>query len=279
LHPSAPHAHLRTVCEIRQSSLSEMHMVQRGQTGVQRLSHDGAGRDSVRNDILLQLPKEEFNRILPRLQPVHMPTHRVLLEMEQPIKSAYFIQNGLASILNVMSDGKSVEVGLFGKEGFAGIPLCVGFTTSPSQVVMQVMGDGLKLSADDLLELLDVCPNLAKALQRFSQMMAMQATQIAACNRLHDVDERLARWLLMSQDRLFNDIVPLTQEFLAHMLGTRRATVTVAAGMLQKAGLITYDGRGKVKIVNRSRLKDAACECYNVIVDLSKKWQHESDGM
>jgi CRP-like cAMP-binding protein len=253
-------------------------MVLRGQTGTHRASHDGAGRDSVKNDILLQLPKEEFNRILPKLQSVHVPTHTVLLEMQQPVKSAYFIQNGVASILNVMSDGKSVEVGLFGNEGFAGIPLCFGFTTSPSQGVMQVMGDALKLSADDLLALLNVCPNLAKALQRFSQMMALQATQIAGCNRLHDVDERLARWLLMSQDRLFNDVVPLTQEFLAHMLGTRRATVTVAAGMLQKAGLITYDGRGKVKIVNRDRLEDAACECYNVIVDLSRKWRHESDG-
>ena len=185
-------------------------MVLRGQTGTHRPSHDGTARDSVRNDILLQLPKEEFDRILPKLQSVHMPTHTVLLEMQQPIKSAYFVQNGLASILNVMSDGKSVEVGLFGKEGFAGIRLCVGFTTSPSQVVMQVMGDALELSAEDLLRLLDVCPNLAKALQRFSQMMAMQATQIAACNRLHGVDERLARWLLNESGPLFNDVVPVT---------------------------------------------------------------------
>jgi CRP-like cAMP-binding protein len=114
-----------------------------------------------------------------------------------------------------------------------------------------------------------------KSIQRFGQEMASQSSQVAACNRLHEVDERLARWLLMSQDRLNGGIVPLTQEFLAHMLGTRRASVTVAAGILQKAGLIAYT-RGRVEILDREMLEDAACECYGVMVRQVKKWHAES---
>jgi hypothetical protein len=114
-----------------------------------------------------------------------------------------------------------------------------------------------------------------KRLNRYSQELGMQAMQVAACNRLHEVPERLARWLLMSQDRIGGDRVPLTQEFLAHMLGTRRASVTVGAGILQKAGLITYT-RGAVTIVNRRNLEDAACECYQVITRQSRNWRNES---
>src|SRR5467141_1636663 len=120
-----------------------------------------------------------------------------------------------------------------------------------------------------------MCPTLEKRLHRYSQVLAMQASQVAACNRLHEVDERLARWLLMCQDRIGSDFVPLTQEFLAHMLGTRRASVTVAAGILQKAGLITYQ-RGRVTVVDRSRLEGAACECYETMGRQSKKWQGDA---
>src|SRR5207253_10548431 len=119
------------------------------------------------------------------------------------------------------------------------------------------------------------CPQLEKKLNRYSQAFALQATQVAACNRLHEVEERLARWLLMSQDRIGGNQVPLTQEFLAHMLGTRRASVTVAAGILQKAGLITYQ-RGHVKIVDRTQLEGAACECYEIMQQQDKKWRNES---
>jgi CRP-like cAMP-binding protein len=119
------------------------------------------------------------------------------------------------------------------------------------------------------------CPTLAAALQRFALELGLQSSQGAACNRRHEVDERLARWLLMSQDRLGGDFVPLTQEFLAHMLGTRRASVTVAAGILQKAGLITYV-RGKVKIENRAKLEEATCEWYGLLTEQIKKWQAEA---
>jgi CRP-like cAMP-binding protein len=224
---------------------------------------------------LLKLPGKEFSTVLPALKLVQLPTHTVLNEVSEPIAFAYFIESGFASVLNVLEDGKSVEVGLAGKEGFIGIPLVVGFSSSPNRVIMQVKGSGFKISAADFAAILPQCPQLEKSLQRFSQELGVQAMQVAACNRLHEVDERLARWLLMSQDRLGGDIVPLTQEFLAHMLGTRRASVTLAAGMLQKAGLIAYS-RGEVKIENRKELEDAACECYAAINRQSQNWRDEA---
>ncbi len=235
---------------------------------------DGHAR-AVKNKILRGLSAGEFSSVFPALEFVDLPTHTVLNEMSEPIAFAYFIESGLASVLNVMEDGKSVEVGLTGKEGFVGIPLLVGFSTSPSRVIMQIGGTGFKISAKDFAAVLPHCPQMEKSLLRFSQELNVQATQVAACNRLHEVDERLARWLLMSQDRIGGDVVPLTQEFLAHMLGTRRASVTLAAGILQKAGFIKYT-RGEVMIENRKELEDASCECYAAINRQSQSWQNES---
>ncbi|MFZ3217092.1 MAG: Crp/Fnr family transcriptional regulator [Candidatus Acidiferrales bacterium] len=174
-----------------------------------------------------------------------------------------------------MTGGKSVEAGLAGKEGFAGLPLAVGLKTSSTQVLMQVAGSAYRIGATDFLDVLSRSPELAKSLNRYAQNLGLQAVHVAACNRLHEVDERLARWLLMSQDHLGGDVVRLTQEFLAHMLGTRRASVTVAAGILQKAGLITYF-RGNVKIDDRAGLEAAACECYAAINQQSEKWEEEA---
>jgi CRP-like cAMP-binding protein len=207
---------------------------------------------------------------------VLLPTPKVLNERAERIKYAFFLNDGLASILSIMADGKSVEVGLSGREGFVGVPLAFGFETSPTRVIMQVAGSGFRITAKDLLLALRECPILATALRRFSQELTLQASQIAACNRLHEVDERLARWLLMSQDRLGGDDVPLTQAFLAHMLGTRRASVTVAAGILRKAGLIKYV-RGEVKIESRIGLEKTACECYKTLVAQVQKWRTETN--
>lgn len=184
------------------------------------------------------------------------------------------MEEGLASILTTVTDGKSVEVGLCGKEGFIGLPLTAGFSSSSTRIIIQVAGSASRMAAKDFSAVLRKCPSLAAALQRFALQLNLQSSQGAACNRLHEVDERLARWLLMSQDRLGGDFVPLTQDFLAHMLGTRRASVTVAAGILQKAGLITY-ARGKLKIQNRAKLEDAACECYQLIKKQIQKWDSE----
>ena len=239
-------------------------------------NHSEPSRGKLRNLILLGLPSKESDAVRKNLEFIELPTHFVLHEAGEPIKFVYFIESGLASVLTMMVDGKSVEVGLAGQEGFIGLPLVVGLSTSATRVIMQVEGSAYRIEAKGFSRLLPSCPVLGKILSRYSLALGMQAVHVAACNRLHEVDERLARWLLMSQDRLGGDVVPLTQEFLAHMLGTRRASVTVAAGILQKAGLITYN-RGHVSIENRERLEDAACECYGAMKKQSLMWDQEAN--
>ena len=229
----------------------------------------------VANKILRKLPRKEYNAVFPRLEWVNLPVTTILNQVAKPIEHGYFVNSGLASVLTVLADGKSVEVGLTGVEGFVGLPLVAGFKSSSTRVIMQIGGSGFKISNKDLVHLLRECPVLERSLQQCSQSMALQSTQVAACNRLHDVNQRLARWLLMSQDRVGGDIVALTQEFLAHMLGTRRASVTVAAGVLQKAGFIGYT-RGQVTIKDRDGLESATCECYASINRQAKLWQNES---
>jgi CRP-like cAMP-binding protein len=181
----------------------------------------------------------------------------------------------MGSVLNVMADGKSVEVGLAGWEGFIGLPTIAGLRSSASRVVTQAMGTAYRISASDMRKALRTCPQLTIALFRYSQEATIEVTQIAACNRLHEVDERLARWLLMSQDRVRMKELPLTQEFLAQMLGTRRASVSVAASILERAGLIEH-GRGHVSILDRKGLEEACCECYGVIKQQLENWEKES---
>lgn len=241
---------------------------------VERANQSGNTNRNVRNQILLGIPPNEREILLKKLEFTELPRTTVLNEAGQPIKQVYFINSGLASVLNVMNDGKLVEVGLSGAEGFIGLPLLAGFKSSAARVIMQVGGSGYVMSAKDLLASLEKAPTLAKRLARFSQELAFQAMQVAGCNRLHPVDQRLAKWLLMSQDRLGGDLVPLTQEFLAHMLGTRRASVTVAAGHLQKAGLISYK-RGELRVRNRRGLEKASCECYETLKRQHEAWNKE----
>jgi CRP-like cAMP-binding protein len=190
-------------------------------------------------------------------------------------KYRYIMRDSIVSILSVLPDGKSVEVGLVGKEGFIGLPLVAGFRTAPTRAVVQIEGSVFRVDGETLRGVLRQCPTLERRLQQFSQVMAMQVTQIAACNRLHEVNERLARWLLMSADRIGSNSVPLTQELIAQMLGTRRSSVTVAAGMLQKAGLIAHS-RGDVKIIDRQKLEEAACECYGIMQLQIEEWRGEA---
>ncbi len=228
--------------------------------------------NSIHNEILLSLPRDQCNQMLPKLEMVRLKLHQVLFEPGEIIKSGYFINSGLISVLAVQPDGKSVEVGLIGREGFVGVPLLVGFRTSSTRTVTQGDATAYRCDAGTLRGFVRLWPELGQQIHRFGQKLAMQSTQIAACNRLHDVEERLARWIVMSQDRIRSDSLPLTQEFLGQMLGTRRSSVTVAAGILQKAGLISYT-RGSVTILNRQKLEDAACDCYGIVQRQLKEWK------
>jgi CRP-like cAMP-binding protein len=242
-------------------------------TALRSRKSDGNG-NGVSNEILLNIPDNEYDLLFPKLEFVRLKLHTLLQEAGEPIKSAYFVNTGLQSVLAVQPDGKSVEVGLIGKEGFAGIPVVVGYQTSPTRVITQGDGTAYRVEVETFHKILASCPQLERELHRFAQNLAMQSTQIAACNRLHDVEERLARWLLMSRERIGFDELPLTQEFLSQMLGTRRASVSIAASMLQKAGMITYT-RGNVTIVDRPKLEEAACECYEIIQRQLKNWRTE----
>ena len=235
---------------------------------------DGDG-NQIHNEILLGLPSTEAELVLPELEFVRLRVQHMLHEPGDTLKSAWFCNSGMISILSVFPDGKSVEVGLVGKEGFIGLPLVAGFRSASTRAIAQIEASAFRIDSDKLVGLLQRCPKMERRLQQFSQVLAMQVTQVAACNRLHEVNERLARWLLMCADRVGSSSVPLTQEFLAQMLGTRRSSVTVAAGALQKAGLITYS-RGDVKIINRRKLEEASCECYKLMVRQLKEWHGEA---
>jgi CRP-like cAMP-binding protein len=234
---------------------------------------NGEGK-AIGNLILLALPPPEAKRIFESLEFVRLKLHHLLHEAGEVMKSGYFLNEGLGSVLTIQPDGKSVEVGLIGKEGFVGAAIVFGFKTSALRVVVQADATGYRIDIPTLRKLLPECPVLELELQRYGMILGMQSTQIAACNRLHDVEERLARWLLMSHERIGDETMPLTQEFLGQMLGTRRSSVSVAASILQKAGMITYT-RGNVTIVNKPKLLEAACDCYQIIHDQKIKWQAE----
>jgi CRP-like cAMP-binding protein len=235
---------------------------------------DGNGNALI-NRILLNLPRKECNAIFSKLTLLDFELHHLLQEAGGDIDFCYFPNTMMGSVLNIMEDGKSVEVGLAGWEGFIGLPAIAGFRSSASRVVTQAQGNAYRIRVSDIREIVRTCPQLTVALFRYSQEATLEVTQIAACNRLHEVDERLARWLLMSQDRILLKVLPLTQEFLGQMLGTRRASVSVAASILQKAGLIQY-GRGHVSILDRKGLEKASCECYGIIREQLASWEKES---
>jgi CRP-like cAMP-binding protein len=238
-------------------------------------NRDGDG-NHIHNEILLGLPPKESDMLLPKLEFVRLKLHQVLYEAGETLKSGYFCNSGMFSVLTVTPDGRHVEVGLIGKEGFAGIPLVVGFRTSHTRIVVQAEGTAFRVDASVFRAALREHPKLERLLLRYSQLMAMQVEQVATCNRLHGIEERLARWLLMTADRVGSDALPLTQEFLAQMLGSTRSTVTISAGMLQKAGLIAYT-RGNVKILDRNSLEAAACDCYGSLQRQTKEWQGQGE--
>ena len=217
-----------------------------------------------KNRVLASLPAAEMKRLRPHLSAVTLKMNRTLHDPGQTVDTVYFLEEGICSIVVSMENGSTVEVGITGRDGFVGLPAVLGTSHSPNRSFIQIPGHGFSVNATDLRDLSETSSELRLVLQRVVQGMLVQTAQTAACNRVHELEERLARWLLMCQDRVQSDHLPITQEFLAMMLGTRRTSVTVAAGMLHKAGLIAY-ARGQVTIQDRERLEHVACECYQII--------------
>lgn len=223
-----------------------------------------ATNNRVKNRILLSIPDNEFWAMRPHLEVVALDSHNILHESHEVVQHAYFPNDGLLSLVVVLAEGKTVEAGIVGKEGLVGIPALAGLSRSPLREVVQITGDGLRIPVSRLMELLGETPQLRHQMERFSVLLGLQMAQTAGCNRLHGVEQRLARWLLMAQDRVSSASLPITHDFLATMLGTDRPSVSLAAGTLQKANVIEYN-RGSVRILNRAELEQISCECYGVI--------------
>jgi len=218
----------------------------------------------VSNTILLSIVDSDYNSLRPHLEYLQLPDHQVLHEAGSRLEFVYFPNRGLISLVVAMKDGKTAEAGVVGNEGFTGIPAAVGLSRSPLQAVVQISGDGFRVAVGTVQKILESAPHLQLLLNRYAVLQGMQVAQTAACNRLHDLEQRLARWLLMTQDRVDSECLPITHDFLATMLGTNRSSVSLAAGILQREKSIEYT-HGAVTIVNRKRLEVSACECYAIM--------------
>jgi CRP-like cAMP-binding protein len=218
----------------------------------------------VCNKILLSIPDGEYRTIRPCLEHLILPSHLTLHEPGEALEHVYFLNDGLISLIVPMKNGQSVEAGVVGNEGVAGVPIAVGLTRSPVREIVQISGEGFKLRTREMGNILKSAPEFQMILTRYAVVQGMQVAQTVACNRLHRIEQRLARWLLMAQDRVDSASVAMTHDFLATMLGTNRPTVSSAAAILQKRKAIECVRRS-VKIVNRRKLQASACECYGVI--------------
>lgn len=210
------------------------------------------------------MPQEEFERIQPDLELVHLPLGHTICEPNVGMESVYFPIDAIVSLLCMMEDGGSAEISVVGFEGIVGISLFMGGQTTPSRAVVQSAGYAYRLPGDTLKAAFYGAGPMQRLLLRYTQALLTQMGQTAVCNRHHTLDQQLCRWLLLSHDRLRSDEIVMTQELIGNMLGVRREGVTAAAGKLRKAGLITYH-RGHIAIVDRQGLEDRTCECYEVV--------------
>jgi CRP-like cAMP-binding protein len=217
------------------------------------------------NRILDALPPEDYQRLLPAISPVSLEFKRPLLEPGKAIDTIYFPQSAVVSLLTTMDDDVAVEVATIGNEGIVGVPVFLGAQAMGARdfYQVQVPGQAMAMNTRAFLKATRRDP-LRSLVQRYAQALFSQVTQQVACNGLHSIEERCSRWMLLTHDRVGSNEFPLTQEFLSQMLGVRRASVTVAAGILQNAGFIRYS-RGQVTIIDRDGLENAACECYRII--------------
>ena len=224
----------------------------------------------TQNALLDSLAEQDLERLRPHLREVAVTQRQTINVAEEVIEHVYFPISAVISLIASLEDGTAVEVGLIGFEGMVGTPVLLGSDTASNQAFVQLSGNALRIPANVLLDATEQSPGLRRKLLRYALALSYQIAQSAACNARHVVEERCARWLLSARDRVDTDELMLTHEFLGVMLGVRRAGVTVAAGSLQTAGLISYR-QGRVTILDRDALEAAACECYRMIKDEYKR--------
>ncbi|MEH2230428.1 MAG: Crp/Fnr family transcriptional regulator [Nostoc sp.] len=216
------------------------------------------------NKLLAALPDSDYERLFPHLKIVPLQVQQILYEAAEPITQVYFPDRAVVSIITTMEDGSTAEVGIVSNEGMVGIPVILGDNTTTTTSFVQISGAAMQINADVLRAEFNRGGAIQNVLLRYVQAVYSELAQGAACNRLHTLEERLARWLLTVSDRLESEDFPLTHEFISQMLGVRRSGVTVAASTLSRAGMIAYQ-RGHISILNREDLEATSCECYRVI--------------
>lgn len=217
----------------------------------------------VKNILLCSIPLAEFDLVQGHLKHVNLAAGDTLHDPADGVAHAYFLNSGLASLV-IDSSGKTVEVGVAGPEGMTGVCLVAGLSRTIHRAFMQAAGDGFRMSAGAVRKIFACTPGLVRKVGLFAAVQSMQFAQTAACNRLHDISQRMARWLLMTSDRVGAETLLVTHDFLSNMLGTDRVSVTERAVLLQADGAIQYS-RGKLRIIDREKLKVAACECYGIL--------------
>ncbi len=218
--------------------------------------------------MLAALPRKQYQRLLAGLESVALTFGEILHEPGERIRHVYFPGDSLVSLLTVVEGHLALEVGMVGREGMVGVPLSLGTDVSPVRALVQGAGTAMRMKAARFAQEIRKSPQLRHELGRYTRALMAQIMQTAACNRFHIVQARLARWLLMTRDRVRLDEFRLTHAFLGHMLGVRRVGVTTAARALQKRKLIAYD-RGMITILDRRGLERAACSCYEVVRDMN----------
>ncbi len=226
--------------------------------------HDHVGNHTRDNRLLAALPDEELERLRPDLEEVKLETGAILTDAEQPFSHVYFPHDSVVSLVSLMDDGRVAETATIGREGVAGFEAMLHGETAYNRQTVQVTGRASRIEFGRMVHIVEELRHLRLVMSCYVQAFIAQVLQSVACNGLHSVDVRCGRWLLMTHDRVGKDSFPLTQQFLAEMLGVHRPTVTVAARMLQQAGLIRYS-RGVVTILDRAGLENAACECYGIV--------------
>lgn len=218
---------------------------------------------AVRNRILAGLPHEQYEGLFSNLKKGTLNSHQILYDAGDDIRCAYFINDGMASLMSISAEGNSIEVGNVGNEGMVGIPVLLRHVTTPHQVVVQVPGEALVVSADILRQEFDKEGELRNRVLSYTHALATYMSQLGVCNHFHTVDKRLCRWLLISSLQVQSQSFHLTHESLAQVLGTSRTGVTMAANKLQRAGLIEYH-RGQITILDHTALEASCCDCYQI---------------
>lgn len=221
-------------------------------------------KPSFENRLLALLPRADYQRLLPHLEPVRLAQGQILYNVGDAVHHAYFPRGGMISLLSTTSDGRTVEVGMIGNEGMAGIPAILRTNTAPYQLMVQLPANALRIGGDVLRAEFNRGGVIQDLLLRYTHMLLLQIVQSASCNRFHAVEERLCRWLMVSYDRVQTCTLCLTQEFLSYMLGAPRSSVSAVAKTLQDEGLIRYS-RGRITILDRQGLAARACECHRAV--------------